>query len=150
MQQSTIDQFLSYVHLQMHSLMSRDFFTDAEISEDTAVLTFSLPTAYDIHDLLDMLDDRMELVILYHVVPTDAAVLGEQCCAYSDPTFEHIYKVNCITDDTGMCDTLYVTLYDSLETMGADVQSELDEQLSKSSEVVFSRPMREVLRDFMR
>jgi hypothetical protein len=24
--------------------------------------------------------------------------MGEQCCAYSDPTFDFIYKVNCITE----------------------------------------------------
>jgi hypothetical protein len=76
--------------------------------------------------------------------------MGEQCCAYSDPTFDFIYKVNCITDDSGMCDTIYVTLYDSLEMLGIEVQNELEEQTSKSGEVVFARSMSDVLRDFIR
>jgi hypothetical protein len=92
----------------------------------------------------------MEMVILYHVIPTDATIHGEQCCAYSDPTADHIFKINGITDDTGKCDTLYVTLYDSLEELGTEVQLELEEQLTHNSDIVFARPMREVLRDFIR
>jgi hypothetical protein len=92
----------------------------------------------------------MEMVIAYHVIPTDATVHGEQCCAYSDPTIEFIYKVNGITDDSGMCDTVYVTLYDSLDDLGFDVLDEMQEQMQNNREVVFARPLREVLRDFMR
>jgi hypothetical protein len=100
--------------------------------------------------LLDELDDNMEMIIAYHVIPTDATVHGEQCCAYSDPTIDYIYKINGITDDSGFCDTVYVTLYDSLEELGQDVIDELEKQLRQNNEVVYSRPMREVLRDFMR
>jgi hypothetical protein len=95
---------------------------------------FILPEPYNYensNDLLDILDETMELVILYHVIPSDATVMGEQCCAYSDPTFDFIYKVNCITDDSGMCDTIYVTLYDSLEMLGIEVQNELEEKPDK-------------------
>jgi hypothetical protein len=49
-----------------------------------------------------------------------------------------------------MCDTIYVTLYDSLEMLGIEVQNELEEQTSKSGEVVFARSMSDVLRDFIR
>ena len=150
MQNKTIENFLSHSHLQMNSIMSREYYTGAEVYEDSAVLTFLTPKAYPINDLLDILDDTMELVILYHVIPSDATVIGEQCCAYSDPAFDFIYKVNCITDDNAMCDTIYVTLYDSLETLGIEVQTELEEQTSKSSEIIFSRSMSDVLRDFIR
>jgi hypothetical protein len=134
----------------MNSIMSREYYVGADVYEESAVLTFNTPVAYPINDLLDVLDDTMELVILYHVIPSDATVMGEQCCAYSDPTFDFIYKVNCITDDSGMCDTIYVTLYDSLEMLGIEVQNELEEQASKSGEVVFARSMSDVLRDFIR
>jgi gamma-glutamylcyclotransferase (GGCT)/AIG2-like uncharacterized protein YtfP len=123
---------------------------ESEIDGNTAVLTYVFPKPLNICDLLDELDDNMEMVIAYHVIPTDATVHGEQCCAYSDPTIEFIYKVNGITDDSGMCDTVYVTLYDSLDDLGFDVLDEMQEQMQNNREVVFARPLREVLRDFMR
>lgn len=147
---SKIDNFLSHVHLQMASIMSRQFYGGVEMDTESALLEFNLPEPLPISDLLDILDDHMELVILYHVIPSDATVMGEQCCAYSDPAADFIYKVNCITGDNGTCDTVYVTLYESLETMGTDVQSELEEQTSKSHEIVFARKLTDVLRDFMR
>jgi hypothetical protein len=49
-----------------------------------------------------------------------------------------------------MCDTIYVTLYDSLDELGFDVLAEMQEQMKNNNEVVFARPLREVVRDFMR
>jgi len=147
---SKIDNFLSHVHFQMASIMSRQFYSGVEMDTESALLEFNLPEPLPINDLLDILDDHMELVILYHVIPSGATVMGEQCCAYSDPAADFIYKVNCITGDNGTCGTIYVTLYESLETMGIDVQSELEEQTAKSHEIVFARKLTDVLRDFMR
>jgi hypothetical protein len=150
MQYETIERFISHAHLLANAILSRDFFQDAEIYDDQAVLTYVIPNQYSCYELLNELDDSMEMVILYHVIPTDATIHGEQCCAYSDPTADHIFKINGITDDTGKCDTLYVTIYDSLEELGTEVQLELEEQLTHNSDIVFARPMREVLRDFIR
>lgn len=150
MQNSKIDNFLSHVHLQMASIMSRQFYAGVEIDTESALLEFNLPEPMPLNDLLDILDDHMELVILYHVIPSDAIVMGEQCCAYSDPVADFIYKVNCITNDNGTCSTVYVTLYESLETLGIEVQAELEEQTAKSREIIFARSLNDVLRDFMR
>ncbi len=150
MQNETIDRFISHANLLANDILSRDYFQDAEIYDDQALLTYVFPNKVNCYELLDELDDSMEMVILYHVIPTDATVLGEQCCAYSDPTAEYIFKVNGITDDSGKCDTLYITLYDSIEDLAIDVQMELEEQLDRNNEIVFARPLREVLRDFIR
>jgi hypothetical protein len=61
-----------------------------------------------------------------------------------------MYKVNCITDDSGRCDTVYVTVYDSLDDLGFDILYELDEQSEHNNEVSYMRPRAEVIRDFMR
>jgi gamma-glutamylcyclotransferase (GGCT)/AIG2-like uncharacterized protein YtfP len=150
MRQSTIDKFITHGHTLINLIFDRKNFVESEIDGDTAVLTYVFPKPLNIYDLLDELDDNMEMVIAYHVVPTHATVHGEQCCAYSDPTIEFIYKVNGITDDSGMCDTIYVTLYDSLDELGFDVLAEMQEQMKNNNEVVFTRPLREVVRDFMR
>lgn len=150
MQNSTIERFLNHLNLQMPQMTARQNFIDVEHREDNSVLEFHIPEPLPIGELLDILDDHMELIILYHVIPTNATVMGEQCCAYSDPTCDFIYKVNGITDDNGKCDTVYVTLYQSLETLGIEIQTELEKKTASCHEVVFTRNMTEVLRDFIR
>ena len=54
-----------------------------------------------------------------------------------------------ISDDNGICDTVYASLYDSLESFGLDLQAELNDQTSKSK-VVFARKEEDLLRDFMK
>lgn len=149
MQKNKIERFLSYIALQMPSLMSRNCYSGAELLDDMAVLEFILPRPYPVDELLDELDDQMELIILYHIIPTEATVMGHQCCAYSNPTFDYIYKINGISNDNGECGNIYVSLYDSLETMGLDLLQELRERTSKSK-VVFYRKEEDLLRDFMK
>ncbi len=150
MQNSTIERFLNHLNLQMPQLTARQYYTDIEHHGDCSVLEFHIPEPMEIGELLDILDEHMELIILYHVIPTNATVMGEQCCAYSDPVCDFIYKVNGITDDSGKCDTVYVTLYQSLETLGIEVQAELEKMTASCHEVVFARHLTEVLRDFIR
>jgi len=144
-----IERFLTYISMQMPALMSRANYAGAEIFDGMAVLEFKLPKPCDVGDLLDEFDDQMELIILYHVIPSEATVMGHRCCAYSNPSFDYLYKVNGISDDNGICDTLYVSLYDSLESFGLDLQAELNDQTSKSK-VVFARREEDLLRDFMK
>lgn len=138
-----IERFLTYISMQMPALMSRSNYAGAEIFDGMAVLEFKLPKPCNVGDLLDEFDDQMELTILYHVIPSEATVMGHQCCAYSNPSFDYLYKVN------GICDTVYASLYDSLESFGLDLQAELNDQTSKSK-VVFARKEEDLLRDFMK
>ena len=144
-----IERFLTYISMQMPSLMSRANYAGAEIFDGMAILEFKLPKPFNISDLLDEFDDQMELIILYHIIPSEATVMGHQCCAYSNPSFDYLYKVNGISDDNGICDTLYASLYDSLENFGLDLQAELNDQTAKSK-VVFARKEEDLLRDFMK
>lgn len=149
MQKHKIERFLSYISLQMPSLMTRENYCGAEIVDGMSVLEFKLPRLFEVGDLLDEFDDQMELIILYHIIPSEATVVGHQCCAYSNPTFDYLYKLNAISDDNGECDTLYVSLYDSLETFGLDLLAELNDQTA-SSKVVFARKEEDLLRDFIK
>ena len=120
-----IERFLTYISMQMPALMSRSNYAGAEIFDGMAVLEFRLPKPCDIGDLLDEFDDQMELTILYHVIPSEATVMGHQCCAYSNPSFDYLYKVNGISE------------------------AELNDQTSKSK-IVFARKEEDLLRDFMK
>lgn len=59
-----IERFITYISMQMPSLMSRANYAGAEIFDGMAILEFKLPKPYDISDLLDEFDDQMELIIL--------------------------------------------------------------------------------------
>ena len=64
-----IERFLTYISMQMPSLMSRANYAGAEIFDGMAILEFKLPKPCNISDLLDEFDDQMELIILYHIMP---------------------------------------------------------------------------------
>ena len=103
--------------MQMPALMSRANYAGAEIFDGMAVLEFKLPKPCDVGDLLDEFDDQMELIILYHVIPSEATVMGHRCCAYSNPSFDYLYKVNGISDDNGIVRTRIKTNGRKLEKL---------------------------------
>lgn len=59
-----------------------------------------------------------------------------------------MYKINAIADERCRCDTLYVTLYSSLEVMGVELRNELVET-NKRGRFIYNRKMDELLRDFI-
>ena len=123
MQKEQIDRFITLASLEMPALVSQNLFQGAEVYEDYALLTFRLPKVYPIEELIDELEDQMELVLLYHHVPSGDTPFGQRCCAYSNPRFGHMHKLNAQANDHIECDTLYVTLYDSLEVMGSELRT---------------------------
>lgn len=147
MTKEQIERFVTLVSLEMPDLISTVGFQEAEIYEDWAILTFSLPTSFHIEDLLDEIEDQMTLVLLYHHIPTQDTTFGQKCCAYSNPAFGQMFKMNSIADDNRKCDTLYATLYDSLEIMASELRSELN-RLSAFGEFVYNRTEEKLLRDF--
>ena len=72
-----------------------------------------------------MFAHRPELVTLYHYVPSDATNYGHQCCAYSNPATGQMFKLNGMTNASGLVDTLNVTVYESLELMSSDILQDL-------------------------
>lgn len=148
MQKEQIDRFITLASLEMPTLIAEHFFQGAEIYEDYALLTFGLPKAYPMEELIDELEDQMELVLLYHHVPSSDTPFGQQCCAYSNPRFGHMFKMNVQADDRVECDTLYVTLYDSLEVMGSELREELLRVLA-SGKTLYALKEEDLLKDFI-
>lgn len=116
--------------------------------DDNALLTFRLPKVYPIEELIDELEDQMELVLLYHHVPSSDTPFGQRCCAYSNPRFGHMHKLNAQADDRIECDTLYVTLYDSLEVMGCELREELA-RVANGGKLLYAVKEEELLKDFI-
>ncbi len=148
MQKEQIDRFITLASLEMPELIAESLFQGAEIYEDYALLTFNLPKKFPMEELIDVLEDQMELVLLYHHVPSLDTPFGQRCCAYSNPRFGHMYKMNAQADDRVECDTLYVTLYDSLEVMGSELREELSRAMG-SGKLLYALKEEELLKDFI-
>ena len=58
MQKEQIDRFVTLAGLEMPALISPGKFQEAEIYEDSAVLTFLLPKVYPLEELIDELEKR--------------------------------------------------------------------------------------------
>lgn len=147
MNKEHIERFITLTSLEMPELILPSGFQGAEIYEDSALLTFSLPMSYPMEDLLDEIENQTELVLLYHHIPTTDTTFGQRCCAYSNPHFGKMYKMNAIADGDIKCDTLDVTLYDSLEIMVTELRSELA-KLGRYGVFAYSRSEEELLRNF--
>lgn len=115
------DEFLATAPLQLPELLDKRRMEAPEYYDDYALLTFALAAPRSMEDVMDMLEDEMEMIILYHHIPSRHTEFGHSCCAFSNPKFGRMFKINASTNGSGMVDTLTVTVYCSLEYMEADL-----------------------------
>ncbi|HQK35905.1 MAG TPA: hypothetical protein PK074_14375 [Spirochaetales bacterium] len=115
------NDFLSFVPLQLPQLLDVTTMEQPQFYDDYVLLSFPLAEQYDLEEVMDMLEDDMELIILYHHIQTGATNFGSSTCAYSNPTFGQMFKMNARVTDTGKVDRIDVTIYDSLEFMCSDI-----------------------------
>lgn len=145
--QETVEQFKMLATLQMPALVNPSLLADSEVEEDYVLLTYRLPEPMPIDELIDEMEDQMELVLLYHMVPSRDTLFGHRCCSYSNPRFEHMFKLNSSTDDQGLCHELHVTVYASLEYMCEELRSEL-KRVASRGHMLFDRTESRLLMDF--
>ena len=148
MTQTTVDLFNSLAPLLLPQLIDLNLMEEIEEYDDYALITFTLPRPMTIDFVMDCLEDQMELNILYHMVTSDARNAPQHCCAYSNPAFGRMYKLNAQTNRDGMVDTLYVYLYDSLEVMLEDMKSDIALH-SRYGRFVSRMEMSRFIADFM-
>lgn len=58
MQQEHIERFIMLASLEMPNLIVSTLFQGAELSDESTLLTFSLPQKYLLEELIDELEDR--------------------------------------------------------------------------------------------
>jgi hypothetical protein len=115
------DDFLSFVPLQLPQLLDVTTMEQPQFYDDYVLLSFPLAEQYDLEEVMDILEDDMEMIILYHHVSSGATAFGSSTCAYSNPAFGQMFKMNARIADTGKADRIDVTIYDSLEFMCSDL-----------------------------
>ena len=147
MLQEAISKFQVMAPLLLPSVIDLSLMDDVIIYDDYALLSFSLPRSFSLEEMMDMFEDKMELIILYHLIPSDATVFGHACCAYSNPNSERMFKMNVRTDPNGLVSKLTVTIYDSLEFMSSDVL--LDMHLNEGhGKFKYQRDVGQIVNDF--
>ena len=92
------DDFLAVVPLQLPELLDKRKMEKPVKYDDYVLLTFQLNTPFTIEEVMDMLEDEMEMIILYHHIPSRHTEFGHSCCAYSNPSFGRMFKVNGSTE----------------------------------------------------
>ena len=105
------NDFMTFVPLQLPQLLDVTTMEEAQFYGDYALLTFPLRDPYDLEEVMDLFEDDMELITLYHHIPTHADKFGHSTCAYSNPAFGQMFKMNCKTDADGKVNSILVTLF---------------------------------------
>ncbi len=147
MLQEAIYKFQVMAPLLLPEVIDNALAEEVTIYEDYALLPYSLPKPITLDELLDMFEDKMELIILYHIIPSEATDFGQACCAYSNPSSERMFKINARTNAQGMISDVIVSIYDSLEFMSSDVLQDLNLN-ENHGQVVFKRDVGEIVNDF--
>ena len=142
------DDFLSFVPLQLPQLLDVTTMEQPRFYDDYVLLSFPLADPYDLEEVMDIFEDDMELITLYHHIPSSATTFGSSTCAYSNPAFGQMFKMNAKTDTEGNVNSILVTIYDSLEQMYGDLCLDL-ELHSKSGFLKYKKDKSDVLMNFI-
>lgn len=148
MLKSYVNDFLAIMPLQMPSLLDKNRLSEPLIYKDYALLEFSPSAPVSLEEVTNQLEDEIDLVLLYVHIPSLATEFGRSCCAYSNPAFGHMYKVNAMTNSDGMVDQIRVTIYDDLELMSGDVINDLKLH-SRTGHFKYALSKEEVLLNFI-
>lgn len=120
-----VTKFMALAPLMLPRLLGDSRPEDTEITEESAVLYFSLEENLHISIVMDMLEEDMELSLLYHGTKKDNSK-NHHCCFFASPTTErNMFKINLTSDNHEMVKSLTVTIYDSLDLMESDLEADL-------------------------
>lgn len=142
------DDFLSFVPLQLPQLLDVTKMEQPQFYDDYVLLSFPLADPYDLEEVMDIFEDDIELITLYHHIPSSATTFGSSTCAYSNPAFGQMFKMNAKTDTDGKVKHIVATIYDSLELMYGDLCLDLKLH-SESGHFKYKKEQEDVLMDFM-
>lgn len=120
------EEFMADVPEQLPQLIHKSWMKKPIIYDEYILLEFNFPQAFSLEDIMNMFEDQTELIILYHMVPSTSTSFGHCCCAYTNPAFGHMYKMNVMIDGNGLVNRVTVTIFDSLEFMGGDLCNDLE------------------------
>jgi hypothetical protein len=156
MLEENIEQFFILASLTLPGFISKErcIDTETEVYEDYALLVFRLDAPMTVSNLLDVLVDDHDLICCYHMTSHRATDIGERCCVFCQPDRLRMFKINAIAvSDPGdknrdKCTEIVVTIYESLDIMMADIDSEL-KRVEAIGKLSYSIPEKDLIASFM-
>lgn len=120
-----VNKFMALAPLMLPKLIDSKKCAEPDITEDSAILYFTLEESFPIGCVMDMLDDDMDLLLLYYGTSKSNPKI-HHCCFFANPKLgQSMYKVNMVSLVNGFVDGITVTIYDSLDVWEDELESDL-------------------------
>lgn len=143
-----LNDFLALAPLQLPELINQERMEQPVYEDGYVLLDFKLEKPCPLEEVMNLFEDQMELVILYHKVTSVHTEFGQFCCAFSNPNFGRMYKMNTSTDANGNVHSVMVTIYESLEFMYGDLCHDMEQQ-ARTGFFKYKRDKADMLMCFM-
>ena len=120
-----VNKFMALMPLMLPKLIDNKKCVEPDIAEDSAVLYFNLEERLPIGVVMDMIDDDLDLLLLYHATQkSNPRIL--HCCFFASPKLgKSMFKINMLTAADGFVDSVAVTVYDSVDVFAEELDSDL-------------------------
>ena len=129
--QEAIKRYLMLAPLMIPDIIG-DNKPDEIIKRDGyAILTYSLDNQYSFENIVNLLENEMELTVLYNAKSCEVNSLNKHSCLFSQPDGGNMFKVNIVTNQNGFVDTITTTIYTSIEQMASELQDDRRLHLEK-------------------
>lgn len=122
-----IEDFIELTADLIPGMFEKTSLGKCEVHDYYAVIEFKLEDRLSKDDVLDMLEDNMEMTIMYvhhRSMITDA---GISICAYSDHSFDDKFAIHAITDADGFVHHITATLFFSVDVMMNHLVEDLEQ-----------------------
>ena len=121
-----VTKFMDLAPLMLPRLIDGKHCVDPDISEDSAILNFSLEESFPIGCVMDMLDENIDILMLYHgTSKSDPDIY--HCCFFANPQFgKTMFSINIKTNKNSFFETLSVTVYDAIDIWEDDLENDLN------------------------
>lgn len=120
-----VSKFLALAPLILPKLIDKKKCVDPDITDESAILDFSLEEKLPIGLVMDMLDNDMDMLLLYHGT-SKADPRIHHCCFFSSPRLgQSMYKINMVTQANEFVDGVTATIYDSIDVWADELESDL-------------------------
>ena len=90
MLQHFYDDFLDKVPRQLPQLLDTTRMEEPKFYDDFVLLTFVTDEPYDLDEVMDMFEDDIELITLYHHVPSRTSQFGQHLCIFQSSLWSDV------------------------------------------------------------
>lgn len=125
MLKEVLKKFMALAPLRLPKLLGVTMPDDVDTDEDTLYIVFPLEEPFPTTTVMDMLEDDMELSLLYNGKKIEST-RTQVCCFFSSPRAGSLmFKINIQSDEQGMSHQLGVTLFDDPQVMEDNLETDL-------------------------